>query len=138
MYQQKLAVEIENYINREMADSWFYRELSLIAPSRVSMAALIELSKDEEYHVQHFKQAYYYLTGRMYLPDTPKAFDIPDYEEALKMRILAETDDYRKYGEQYLDSYNKYLKDLFFRVKIVEARHAMRIPVLLQDIRQEA
>jgi len=84
-------------------------------------------------HAQNFNEAYTRITGRPYRP--PEIVDpiVPDYEEALKQRVLAETADYKKYGEQYLCSRTNYLKDLFFMTRTDEAIHAMRIPILFEE-----
>lgn len=49
------------------------------------------------------------------------------------MSIIAETNDYEKYGDQYLRASSKYFKDLFFTTRTGEARHAMRIPILFEE-----
>jgi rubrerythrin len=61
---------------------------------------------------------------------------VPDYMEALKQRIMAETRDYQKYGKQYLCAPNAYYRNLFFETKTAEAQHAMRIPILLHEEQQ--
>lgn len=134
MYYDKLVESIETYIGNEINDSLFYCELSHKAPDTAAKSILIELSNDEKLHAQSFTQAYYYLTGRMYVPQTPSQIDVPDYEEGLRSRILAETGDYKEYGKCYLEAHNEYLRNLFFVVKMAEARHAMRVPILLGTI----
>lgn len=67
------------------------------------------------------------------MPGPIEPIVISDYEDALKQRVLAETRDYKKYGEEYLMAPNKYLKDLFFNTRTVEAQHAMRISILFEE-----
>ena len=133
MYQFKLVNDIEEYINDEVEDSIYYCELSKIAPTNLSKDLLLEFSNDEKSHAENFKQAYYYMTGRMFVTKLIEPPKISEYKEALKIRMLAETKDYKKYGEQYLLAPNKYLKDLFFMTRTVEAQHAMRIPILFEE-----
>lgn len=134
MYYVKLADEILTYIEKELRDGFFYNELALKAPTPATKEILIELGNDEMIHAENFTQAYYYLTGKMYVPKSHIKIDVPGYEEALKIRILAEAGDYRQYGEAYMEAPNKYLRDLFFTIKMIEASHARRVPVLLQDL----
>jgi rubrerythrin len=135
MYNHELAVEIEQYIENEMNDSQYYIELAKKAPSNLAREIIIGFSNDEKGHAENFKQAYYYITGRMVLLQPPGSPEIPDFNEALKVRILSETRDYKKYGEHYISAQNKYLRNLFFIIRASEAQHAMRIPILLDESR---
>lgn len=127
------AKDIEEYINDEIKDSMYYKELAEKAPNKRSEMLLMEFSKDEQQHAKNFMKAYQMLTGKMYTPDNIRPPMVPEYKEALKQRIIAETSDYKKYGEDYLKACRPYLKDLFFMTRTVEAQHAMRIPILLAD-----
>ena len=74
------------------------------------------------------------LTGRKYEPpkiEDPKVPD--DFMEALQHRILAETEGYKKYGEQYLKAPTAYLRNLFYMARTSEAQHAMKIPYLMHE-----
>lgn len=141
MYYYKIISDIEKYIYEETAASKCYKELSITAPSRLSKEMLMGFSEDEQIHAENFKKAYYYLTGRIisskntFLLIDSEAIDINNYGDSLKSRLLSETKDYKKYGEQYLNAPNKFLKDLFFVIKSAEAQHAMRIPVLFDEIK---
>lgn len=133
MYYDKLSDEVSIYIQNELRGSTFYLELARSAPTDNAWRILREFGNDEKVHAEQFIQAYYSLTSRIYIPEIPIVPEIPDYQEALKKRMLVEITDYREYGDRYIEAPNKYLKDLFFMVKMAEARHAMRMPVLLQD-----
>lgn len=134
MYELKLIADIEEYINEELKDSLYYSELAKQTDSNLAKEILIELSKDEKCHAESFKQAYYYLTRITFMEKPIKAPSIPNFQEALKLRILSETKDYKKYGEHYLDAPNKYFRDLFFMTRTSEAEHAMRIPILFEEL----
>lgn len=131
----KLIADIEDYIANELYDSLYYQALADKAGSGYAKEILMEFSNDEKCHGEELKQAYYHLTGKAYTPPQITKPDVPGFEEALILRMAAETKDYRKYGEQYLEAPNKYLKHLFFMIKTGEAIHAMRIPILLQEIK---
>jgi len=129
-----LISNLEEYINDELSDSKYYEILAKKAPTQRSKELLMEFSKDEQMHAQNFMNAYFMLTGRMYHPPKVEDPKVPDdYIEALQQRILAETNDYKKYGEQYLKAPTAYLRDLFFMTRTSEAQHAMRIPYLIHE-----
>lgn len=125
--------DIQEYIDDELRDSRYYAILATKAPTERAIELLMEFSWDEQRHAQNFMNAYYMLTGRAYYPPMVQDPTVPDYEEALKERLLAETADYKKYGEKYLKACAPYLKDLFFMTRTVEAQHAMRIPLLMEE-----
>jgi len=134
MYLYDLISDLEQYIEDELRSSAYYNKLAEKAPNNYAKSILQDFSKDEKGHAENFKQAYYYLTGKTYISDNPVSSpEINNYDNALKMMMISETKDYKKYGEHYLSASTKYLKDLFFGVKVVEALHAMRIPVLFDD-----
>jgi len=73
----------------------------------------------------------------MYHPTEIQDPKVPDdCNKALKERIIAETDDYKEYGEQYLKAPTTYLQALFFMTRTSEAQHAMRMPILLHECRE--
>jgi rubrerythrin len=133
LYYSQLIKNLEKYIQYELQDSAYYAKLAQLAPNDQAKKIILELSKDEKLHAQNFQQLYFMLTNRYFKPNPLSPIKINAYEDALKIRILAETKDYKKYGEQYLKAPSKDIQDLFFVTKTVEAQHAMRIPVLLED-----
>ena len=129
--------DLGKYINDELRDSKYYEILAKKAPTKKAEDLLMEFSKDEYMHAQNFMNAYYSLTGRMYQPENVEEPNVPDdFEKALKERILAETDSYKEYGEQYLKAPTTYLQALFFMTRTSEAQHAMRMPILLHECRE--
>lgn len=131
---QYLIRSLEEYIKDELTDSRYYELLAQKAPTQKAKNLLMEFSKDEKMHAQDFMNAYFMLTGRKYEPpkiEDPKVPD--DFMEALQQRILAETNDYKKYGEQYLKAPTAYLRNLFFMTRTSEAQHAMKIPYLMHE-----
>ena len=135
---QSLIDDLEKYINSELKDSKYYEILAKKAPTKKAKDMLMEFSKDEFTHAQNFMNAYYSLTGRMYHPTEIQDPKVPDdCNKALKERIIAETDDYKEYGEQYLKAPTHYLQDLFFMTRTSEAQHAMRIPILLHECHKD-
>lgn len=132
-YYQQLIKDLAEYIQDELQDAYYYQELSKLAPTDRAKTIILEFSRDESNHAQNFQEAYRSITGMYYTPSPLKPVVIEDYEDALKLRIIAETNDYKKYGDQYLKAPTKYLQDLFFTTRTVEAQHAMRIPILFEE-----
>lgn len=132
-YYNQLIKDLAEYIQDEMQDAAYYQELAKLAPTDKARALILGFSQDESTHAKNFQEAYRMLTGSYYVPQPLQPISITDYDEALKIRIMAETNDYKKYGDQYLRAPNKYFKDLFFTTRTVEAQHAMRIPILFEE-----
>lgn len=128
-----LVASLREYIEDELRDSLYYEELSQLAPTKRARDLLLEFSSDERMHAENFMRAYRIVTGRGYTPPRIEPPEIPRYDEALKQRIIAETNDYKKYGEWYLRIPDPYLRMLFFETRTDEARHAMRIPILMEE-----
>ena len=132
-YYNQLIKDLAEYIQDEMQDSAYYQELAKLAPTDRAKSIILQFSQDESTHAKNFQEAYRLLTGHYYTPNPLQPIVITDYDEALKIRIIAETNDYKKYGDQYLKAPNKYFQDLFFTTRTVEAQHAMRIPILFEE-----
>lgn len=131
-----LISDIKEYIQDELGDSEYYKALANYAPTARARMILMDFSNDELGHAQNFMKAYKILTGKEYIIKSIPQPQIPDYKEAIKQRILAETKDYKKYGEHYLKAQTPFLKDLFFMTRTDEAVHAMRMPLLLAEMEQ--
>lgn len=132
-YYTQLIKRLEEYIHDELHDSAYYKELAKLAPTELSKELINEFSRDEQMHAENFQNTYFMITGRYYYPQPLDPIVIEDYEDALKVRIIAETNDFKKYGEEYLMAPNKYFKDLFYMTRTVEGQHAMRIPILFEE-----
>lgn len=124
---------LTEYIMDEIQDARYYEALAEKAPTERAKKIILEFAQQELHHAEEFKKAYYIITGQTY--ETPLTLKplIPDYEEALKVRLLAETQAYKEYGEKYLMAQNPMIKDIFFRARTDEAVHAMRIPLLMEE-----
>ena len=132
-YFMELIPRLEEYIQDELQDAAYYNALAELAPTQRAKDLIIEFGMDEAKHAENFQRTYYMLTGRYYIPQPLQPIVIEDYEDALKMRVIAETNDYEKYGKEYLMAPNKYLQDLFFNTRTVEAKHAMRMSILFEE-----
>ncbi|KPU45883.1 rubrerythrin [Oxobacter pfennigii] len=130
----KLINMIQKFIIEESTDSLFYKKLSENAPNDLAKEILTGLSIDEESHAESLKKAYCYLTGSAFIMPAIMTPEVPSFEEALMMSMQNETKDYKKYGEQFIKSTDKYLNHLFFMIKTNEGQHALRIPLLLEDL----
>jgi hypothetical protein len=126
-----LTDDIAEYIADEMSDSRYYALLSEQAPTERGRDLLLEFSLDEWSHSQRLMLAYQLLTGRAYIPQPIADPVVSEYSEALKIRLLAETADYKKYGEKYMATCNLCLKEMFYTLRTYEGVHAMRMPLLM-------
>ncbi len=132
-YWYSLLNDLQEYIHDELKDSRYYAILAEKAPVQRAKQLLLEFSDDEKMHAHNFQKAYYMLTGQYYQPAVEEPQVSADFCEAVKARIIAESGDFKKYGEQYLKAPNKYLQDLFYMTRTYEGIHAMRMPILLSD-----
>lgn len=130
-YYSDLPCRILEYIHDETRDSLYYQELAKIAPDDRARDLYQEFSRDEATHAANFRQVYIRLTGmEPVLPQVapPK---VPAYCDAVKQRIMAESGDFVKYGQEFIDAPDCELRDLFYITGAIEARHGMRLSTLL-------
>src|SRR5574344_856772 len=126
--------KLESFINAELKDALLYKTLANSAPNSQAKMLLLEFAQDEENHAQNFRYLYKCITGREYFPQEPEVKIEGSFKDILRERILDESADYRKYGEQYLETNNNYkLKRAYYRARTDENVHALRIiDILLQ------
>src|SRR5690606_28128931 len=93
-YFMELIPKLEEYIQDEMQDSAYYYALAELAPTQRAKDLIMEFGMDEAMHAENFQKAHYMITGRYFMPKPLKPIEIKDYEEALKIRVIAETNDY--------------------------------------------
>ncbi|MGI6549377.1 MAG: ferritin family protein [Syntrophomonadales bacterium] len=132
--KSEFICKLQDYIQDELTDSVYYQELARMAPSRMSQELLMEFSRDEKMHAEWYMKEYCRLTGRKYKPDPVPPPVICNYEQALKQRILEETNAYEEYGKIYQSVCDPCLRRLFWDTRTDEAQHAMRIPILLHEM----
>jgi len=122
------------YISAELSDAALYRELSKIAPSETARQLLMEFAEDEQAHAEEFKRIYRALAGRSYNPSMQPVVLHGSYRDILRERVLDESGDFRKYGEQYLQTtQNNVLKNAYYRARTDENVHALRLLYLLNQ-----
>lgn len=131
--QFALVKDLAEYIVDETKDSRYYEILAGKAPTQRAKDLLLSFSQDEKGHANDLKNLYFTLTGKRFV--MPKIQDpvVPDYETAIKDRIMAETHDYEKYGNQYIKPYAPFVKNLFYKLRTNEAQHAMKMPILFHE-----
>lgn len=126
------AQKLQMYIDAELKDSALYRELAKIAPNETDRQLLTEFADDEQSHAETFKRIYRTLTGRSYNPEIAPPEIAGDYYDILRERVLDESGDFRKYGEQYLETTrNDMLRDAYYRARTDENVHALRLLYML-------
>lgn len=136
MTDYTLIMDIQEYIEDELHDSRYYALLAEKAPTSYARDMLMEFSREEQAHAGLFMRAYYLLTGSEYHLKIHKDPIVPDYIQALRDGIIAETTDYKKYGEQLQKVKSPYLQELFYKLRTEEAQLAMRMPLLLEDVQK--
>ena len=125
--------KLQMYIDAELGDAALYRELAKIAPSEIDRRILLEFANDEQGHAEEFKRLYAALTGSSYNPNIRPVVIKDSYRNTLRDRILDESGDFRKYGQQYLltPPNNTALRNAYYRARTDENVHALRLLYLL-------
>lgn len=126
------AQKLQMYINAELSDAALYRELSKIAPNDTDRQLLLEFSEDEQSHADEFKRIYRAMTGRSYHPVVKPLVLTAPFDAILRDRVIDESGDFRKYGEQYIQTTgNDMLKNAYYRARTDENVHALRLLSML-------
>ena len=126
------AERLQTYIKAELGDAALYKELSKIAPNEDDRKLLIEFSNDEQSHADEFKKIYTMLTRETYNPEIQPPVITDSYRNVLRERVIDESGDFRKYGEQYIRTHmNNELKDAYYRARTDENVHALRLLYML-------
>jgi rubrerythrin len=124
--------KLQMYISAELGDAALYTELSKMAPNDEYRQLLLEFAEDEQSHAQRFKKIYKMLTGRSYNPIVPEPVLEGSFNDILRDRVLDESGDFRKYGEQYMiTNNNKELKNAYYIARTDENVHALRLLYML-------
>lgn len=130
-YYSTLPARLLEYIVDETRDSLYYKELAGEVKNKRSQELLLEFAKDEADHAANFRQVYRQITG-MEPPVGPvNPPEIPNYCEAIKQRIMAESNDFVKYGQEFLNAPVVELRNLFYITGATEAKHGLRLTTLL-------
>jgi Uncharacterized conserved protein len=132
--EMTLAQKLQMYIDAELGDSALYNELSKVAPNDEDRKLLIEFAEDEESHAETFKRIYRNITGKSYNPVVKEPKLSGSFKDILRDRVLDESGDFRKYGEQYIQTKrNDMLKDAYYRARTDENVHALRLLYMLSE-----
>lgn len=126
------AQRLQTYIDAELGDAILYRKLANMAPNNDDMQLLLEFSNDEQKHADTFKQIYRKMTGKNYDPIIKPPVLTGSYKDILRDRVLDESGDFRKYGEQYINTdKNPALKKAYYLARTDENVHALRLLYML-------
>lgn len=131
MYYNSLPSRLLEYIHDEMSDSLYYRELANEAPNERACELFMEFSRDEAQHAANFQEVYCRLTGMQPMVSPVCPPQIPPYCEAIKARIMAESGDLVKYGEESANAPDLMLRNLFYITSLIEGRHGLRLTTLM-------
>ncbi len=129
-----LQVRLLEYIRDETQDSMYYQKLSGKAPDEQDKKLLLEFSRDEAEHAANFKRVYRRITGTEPVIETVSPPEISSYYEAVKARIMAESSDVVKYGEEFISTPDRELAGLFYITGAIENRHGMQLTTLLCSV----
>src|SRR5512146_3331173 len=94
----------------------------------------MENSKDEAEHASNFQRVYCQITGTQPVIPPVCPPKIPPYCEAIKARIMAESDDLVKYGEESTNAPEPMLPNLFYITSLIEGRHCLRLTTLISRV----
>jgi rubrerythrin len=130
---KSMMEKLQTYITAELGDAQLYDELSGNAPSEDARQLLREFAEDERSHADEFKRLYREMTGRRFNPEVAPPVLNDSYSNILRDRVLDESGDFRKYGEQYLMTEPGELRDAFYRARTDEGVHAFRLLYLLNE-----
>lgn len=122
---------LQTYINAELSDSALYKELAKSAPNDEYRKLLLEFSEDEQSHADNFMRIYKMLTGKNYMPEVKPPVISDSFNDVLRDRVLDESGDFRKYGEQYIRTSNPILKNAYYTARTDENVHALRLLYML-------
>lgn len=123
---------LEMYIDGELGDSALYKELAKTAPNDKFKELFLEFSEDEMSHAVEFKRIYKILTGKNYNPVIRPPVLEGTFEDILRDRVLDESGDFRKYGEQFIKTDKNYaLRNAYYKARTDENVHALRLLYML-------
>ena len=124
--------KLQMYINAELGDAALYRELAKVAPNEEDQQLLLEFAEDEQAHAEEFQRIYRIMAGRSYHPTVSNPVLNGSFDGILRERILDESGDFRKYGQQYIQTErNDMLRDAYYRARTDENVHALRLLYML-------
>jgi len=124
--------KLQLYIKAELGDAALYRELAKIAPNEDDRQLLLEFAEDEQSHANEFQRIYRTMTGRSYNPMIEPPVLQGTFNEILRERVIDESGDFRKYGQQYIQTdSNSVLKEAYYRARTDENVHALRLLYML-------
>ncbi|MGE4483705.1 MAG: ferritin family protein [Oscillospiraceae bacterium] len=132
--EKSTTQKLQTYIEAELGDSALYKELAKIAPNSEYRKLLKEFSEDEASHADNFKIIYKTMTGKSYDPVIQQPEIMDTFEDTLRDRVLDESGDFQKYGEQYMRTNNNALKNAYYTARTDENVHALRLLYMLQKI----
>ncbi len=131
--KHELAIRLEDYVKDELGDNLYYEELAKMAPTDMEKSVILGFANDEKHHAEIFTDILQKITRKPYqAPQIEKPVMPNNYRDALLVRIRNESNDYKKYGNEYLAAKNFELKNAFLRASMDENIHAERLLYLLE------
>lgn len=124
--------KLQTYIEAELGDAALYRKLAQIAPNEEDKKLLNEFANDEQSHAETFQNIYKMMFARSYTPVIGTPDVSGSFDDILRDRVLDESGDFRKYGEQYIKTENNnMLRNAYYRARTDENVHALRLLYML-------
>jgi|SRR5690554_1757758 len=131
-YYSALSRRLLDYIKEEKCAALHYLELAKSAPTAPGEKLLLELAKGESEHGIKFSRLYLQIIGEE--PILPPACTqvTSSYYQAIEERILAVGTVSHRYGEEFLNAPDMYLRNLFYHTKTEETNNGLRLMLLLR------
>lgn len=132
--EMSITQKLQTYITAELGDAALYRELAQIAPNHKDRTLLLEFASDEQRHAEEFLWIYWSMTGNGFNPPIAPVQLEGSYRDILRDRVLDESGDFRKYGNEYIHTTSdSALKNAYDKAKTDENVHALRLLYLLSE-----
>lgn len=128
-----LPQQLQEYIYNELSNVAFYHALADIAPNEDDRKQLLEIANDEQSHADQIKKFYQSIMGYSYDPIVPPVELDGSYQDILRRLVLKESEDFRKYDQQYIDAKNLNLKKIFRKIRTDENVHTTKLIYLLSE-----
>jgi len=132
--EMTIAQRLKTYINAELGDSALYKELAKCAPNEEYRKLLLEFAEDELSHAVDFMCILKQMTCEKYDPQINPPVLKDSFNNILRDRVLDESGDFRKYGEQFIQTQcNIPLRNAYYRARTDENVHALRLLYMLSN-----
>lgn len=111
MMDYELPQRLQNYINTELENEAFCRQLAEMAPNLNDQQALLKIAESEHHHAQMFETIYEEMVGVDYKPIEAQVKLSGPYQCVLRQFLLSQNKTFQEYHHQFMKSDNPTLKE---------------------------